>query len=456
MKKLLESLTRAACATRSVVLLVVPLTAVLQACGNTASTGATPSPPAGPDYWSPQVLVAEDRTYSPTIRTVQLYKQGFELAPPVIELNSAEAVVLRFDDLQPNIENLSYTLVHCNADWQVSDLLPGQYIEGAYSDFIPAGNNSFNTLQPFIHYELVVPNAIMRPTRSGNYLLKVYRGSDEEDLVLTRRLLVFEQKARIDARVQASRQVDMRDVAQQVDLTVTTNGISVQDPFGDVHVAILQNMRWDDLRSGLKPRFVRGTELVYDFPQQGLFMGGNEHRNFDLKNLRYATQRVARITPGAGEGVYEAWLLPEERRTIRMYNNQQDINGKFIVRNDLVDGDPLGADYAEVHFTLPLNEQLLDEVYVYGQLSDFQCRKEFRMTWLPEEKRYTATLLLKQGFYDFSFVTLPRGATAPDIGAVEGSHYQTENDYLVLVYFSDRQQRCDRLVGVRFLNSRKG
>lgn len=442
---------------RSLTMLLVPLLAALPlaGCGSLAHTPATPAH-SGPDYWSQQVLVAEDRTYSPTIRTVQLYKEGFELAPPVIELGSAEAVVLRFDDLQPNAENLSYTLVHCTADWQVSDLLPGQYLEGAYSDFIPAGRNSFNTLQPFIHYELVVPNPIMRPTRSGNYLLKVYRGSDEEDLVLTRRLLVFEQRARIDARVQASRQVDMRDVAQQVDLTVTTNGINVQDPFGEVHIAILQNMRWDDLRTGLKPRFVRGTELVYDFPPQGLFMGGNEHRNFDLKNLRYATQRIARIAPGPGEGVYEAWLLPEERRTIRLYNNQPDINGRYVVQNDLVDGDPLGADYVNVHFTLPMPAQLLEDVYVYGQLSDNQCRKEFRMSWLPEESRYTASILMKQGFYDFSFVTLPRGATAPDIGAVEGSHYQTENDYLVLVYWTDRQQRCDRLVGVRFLNSRSG
>ena len=55
-------------------------------------------------------LVADDRTYSPTIRTVQLYKEGFELSAPVIELGSSEALVLRFDDLQPYTENLSYTL----------------------------------------------------------------------------------------------------------------------------------------------------------------------------------------------------------------------------------------------------------------------------------------------------------------------------------------------------------
>src|SRR5690606_23417006 len=116
------------------------------------------------------------------------------------------------------------------------------------------------------------------------------------------------------------------------------------DPFGEIHVAMLQNMRWDDLRTGFKPRFMRGTELVYDFPEQGLFMGGNEYRNFDLKDLRFATQRVARIDPGPGGQVYQAHLTAEPKRNIRVYFDQPDINGRYFVRNDFFDGDPLGAD----------------------------------------------------------------------------------------------------------------
>ncbi len=399
--------------------------------------------------------VGTDRTFSPTIHSVQLYKAGFELAVPVIELGGNEQVVLRFDDLQPYTENLSYTLVHCDHAWVPTDLLPGQYLEGATNAYLPAGRTSYNTLQPFIHYELAVPNADMRPIRSGNYLLKVYRGSDTEDLVLTRRLLVNEPRVTIDARVMATRQVDLRDVAQQVDFTINTNNLAVQDPFGDIHVTVMQNFRWDDAREGARPRFVRGSELVYDFPEQGLFMAGNEYRNFDTKNLRYATQRIARITPGIGERVYDVWLIPEERRNIRRYNNQPDIDGRFIIRNDQVDGDPLGADYVNVHFQLPMEAPLGREVYVYGLLSDFQCKPGFRMEYSAADTAYQASILLKQGFYDFSFVTLAKGEPAPDITAIEGSHFQTENEYVVLVYFTDRMHRCDRLVGVRFVNSRR-
>ncbi|MFZ1615913.1 MAG: DUF5103 domain-containing protein, partial [Flavobacteriales bacterium] len=60
------------------------------------------------------------------------------------------------------------------------------------------------------------------------------------------------------------------------------------------------------------------------------------------------------------------------------------------------------------------------------------------------------------GYMDYQYAFLPAGSTVPDLSKLEGSHYQTENDYLVLVYVRDYQLRCDRLLGLRFLNSRKG
>ena len=423
------------------------LMATTTSCGSATNVATAPV-----EYHQESILRYEDHVYSATIRTVQFFKKGFELAPPIIDLEGQETVVLRFDDLQPNMENLSYTLVHCTANWQPSDLMTGQYISGAMSDYIPAGQQSYNTLQPFIEYELELPNQLMRPTRSGNYLLKVYRGSDEEDLVLTRRLLVAEQKVNIDARVMATRNVDLRDAAQQVDFTIQHPGLAIQDPFGDVHTTVLQNMRWDDARTGFQPRFMRDNELVYDFPVQGLFMGANEYRNIDLKNLRLATRNIARINTD-GPGVYQAYLIPEQKRNLRVYDNQRDINGKYLVRNDLVDGDPLGSDYVMIHFIQPMPEAAEGDVYVYGGISDFQCKKEFRMMWVPEERCYKASILLKQGFIDFTYAVLRPGAEVPDLTMVEGSHYQTENDYVVLVYVSDRMLRYDRLVGTRFLNS---
>ncbi len=426
-------------------------------CSLFACSGTQPIAGDGPhDYWAPQELVCEDRVYSPTVRAVQLFKRGFELAPPVIELGGEEPLVLRFDDLQPDPEQLSYTIVHCDAHWQPSDLAQSQYIQGTPTDFVPPAKQSYMTLQPFIEYSLEVPNELMRPSIAGNYILKVYRGTDPEDLVLTRRFMVFEQRIDIEAKVQASRDVELRDIAQQVDLTLRYPGVDIPDPFSDLSVTILQNMRWDDARTGLKPKFLRDHELVYDYPKEAQFLGGSEWRGFDLKNLRYVSPRVKRMMPGP-DGLEDVLLVTDEKRDIKVYIETPDLNGKCFVRNDQTEGDPLGADHVWVNFTLPLAAPLNSgDIYVYGGFSDFQCKKEYRMEWMPELKSYILRGMIKQGYVDYCYAFLPHGADKPDLTTLEGSHYQTENDYLILVYVRDYTLRCDRLLGMRFINSRRG
>lgn len=427
-------------------LLLLPI-----ACGS-----AQPAMDAqSPEYYAPRTVQYRDEVFDPLIRSVQCFKAGFELAAPVIELGSDEAVELRFDDLRTTTLDLSYTIEHCNADWTPSDLAKGQYIDGAFIDLVRTPRMSFNTLQPFFHYALQVPGPMMRPTRSGNYILKVFQSGDETAVLVTRRFLVVEKIIGIDARVMASRDVQVRDIAQQVDITVRTNDLTVIDPFGDIKVAVLQNLNWHDVRTGLKPRFIRNNELIYDHPPEAQFMGGNEFRNFELKNLRFPSLRVASIC--TGQDLMEAVLADDPARHIRVYLEQPDINGRYLVRNDDVDGDPTGADYVNVVFSLPVDAPIPGgDVYVVGGFCDFDCRKEYRMQYVPDRKRYMLVAPLKQGFYDYQFAWLAHGAQLPDLTRLEGSHFQTENDYLVLVYLRDHQQRCDRLVGARFVNSRRG
>ena len=408
------------------------------------------------EYYSPQEPTTKDHVYVPTIHTVQLFKKGFPISPPIIELGGTEPLVLRFDDFSPDLEDLSYTVVHCDSDWQPSDLSPSQYIDGTPTNFVPTPQQSRNTLQPFLEYELEFPNDLMRPTLSGNYLMKVYRGSDQEDLVLTKRFLVFENKVQIDAKIVPTRDIELRDVDQQLDLTLSYPGVTVREPFRDLKVVVLQNMRWDDAHSGFQPKFIRDSQLIYDQPKAGIFKGGNEWRNFDIKSLRYSTVRISKYTTSP-EGLDEAILLPDEKREFKVYLDQPDINGKYLAQYGIVDGDPLGAEYVYVDFTLPRNTEIPGgDVYVYGGLTDFQCQRAFRCTWDADKKAYTLRVLVKQGYADYCYAFLPTGSTVPDLTLLEGSHFETENDYLILVYVHDYQLQCDRLLGLRFLNSRKG
>ena len=58
--------------------------------------------PTDDDYYKKNFFRYEDYTYDDNIKTILLYKEGFELAPPLIQLGSDEKIHLSFDDLSVN------------------------------------------------------------------------------------------------------------------------------------------------------------------------------------------------------------------------------------------------------------------------------------------------------------------------------------------------------------------
>jgi hypothetical protein len=76
---------------------------------------------------------------------------------------------------------------------------------------------------------------------------------------------------------------------------------------------------------------------------------------------------------------------------------------------------------------------------------------EFNM----EKGAYEKTLLLKQGFYDYSYVTVPvkREGELVSFENTEGNYTSTENVYLVLVYYRPFGGRSDELIAFTTLNS---
>ena len=48
---------------------------------------------------------------------------------------------------------------------------------------------------------------------------------------------------------------------------------------------------------------------------------------------------------------------------------------------------------------------------------------------------------------------MAEGSIQPSGVQFEGSHYETENDYLILTYFRDPAHRYDRLTGAAVVNT---
>ncbi|MFM7177732.1 MAG: DUF5103 domain-containing protein [Bacteroidota bacterium] len=404
------------------------------------------------DYYTENYRRYEDFVYVENIKSVVFEQAGLRLSEPILQIGSDEMLLLKFDDLDADNKYYSYTLIHCNADWTPSNLLQSDYLQGFTEDRITDYKSSFNTIQSFTHYQLLIPGREVRPILSGNYLVKVYPEGEPDKPVITRRMMVVEPRTVIDAHVHQATTVQDRDSKQEVDFTISYQGLQVSNPFDDIKVVVKQNGRWDNAVTDLKPLFLKDNLLDYSYDGENSFNGGNEFRTFDTRTLRILTQNVKEILKG-NDG-FTIVLMPAESRSFKRYSVENDINGRFLIRNQDGRDDDLEGEYLRVKFTLKHDILTDGNYYVFGSLSDWRCGPANKMNYNYDEGSYEALLYLKQGYYDYVFGFLKDGAQFCDETIAEGSHYETVNEYTILVYHRATGTRADKLVGVKKVISR--
>jgi len=398
-------------------------------------------------------LKYDDRVYQKDIKTVLLHREGWELSYPIIELNEEENILeLSFDDLGSDRPTYSYTIIHCDAEWNGSNLAPSEYIDGFISYDVLDYNYSFNTYMNYTHYTLKIPNENTRLKLSGNYVIKVYQDYDEDNIVLTKRFTVVETMVSIAAEVRRPVMTKYRNTSQQVNFDINYEGVDIADPITEVKIAIVQNNRWETAITNLKPLFYRNNSLDYTYQEGNIFPGLREFRYFDIKSVRYVSEKVKEIS--FSRPFYHAYLYPISIPMHPKYFFDNDLNGKYLVDIQEEQNSALDADYLHVHFTLEYPAPELDGgIYVMGNLSNWNTTQENKMNYNFETKSYELDLLLKQGYYDYLFGYLPNNADFADIAFLEGSSYETENDYLIYVYYRGYTSRFDRLIGVEIINT---
>ena len=391
-------------------------------------------------------------TYKDGIKTILFHKEGWELSDPIIELKRATKLRFSFDELGNQPQTYSYTIIHCNSAWESSQLQEFEYIEGYRDAQIKDYYYSFNTTYDYVHYVLTFPNDEMSPKLSGNYILRIFRDFDRENIVLDRRFYVVEDGVEINAVVKRPGNVEYRNTGQEVDFKILHKGFHISDPYSDIQVSLVQNGRTDNAITGLKPLFIGNNELNYSYDYENIFPGGNEYRYFDIKSMRYQAEYVASIK--FEKPYYHVILTPGEDKAFKPYYFINDLNGRYFV--DVQEGRDkhIEADYVFVHFSIPVEAPLVEEdVYVFGALTDWNTIESNQMTYNFETHAYELTLLLKQGYYNYMYAAVKKGGKEADVGYFEGNHYETENDYSIFVYYSDLTSRYQKLVGFFRTNS---
>ncbi|MBS1647439.1 MAG: DUF5103 domain-containing protein [Bacteroidetes bacterium] len=413
------------------------------------------------EYVSSNALRYDDWTYVPNIKSILFYQSAFVLSNPVIELNSGQQLTFTFDDLEADNKTYYYTLIHCDAYWKPSDLMPQEYLSPFFQEQLFGATFSAGTTQRYTHYTWSFPTGNMQVTKSGNYILLVYLDNNKEKPAFTRRFMVYTNKVSIKTNIhRGTGSIDSVDFTnrQEVDFSVFYPGYNIPQ-LGDLKVVVQQNNRWDNAIYNMQPLYLRPNELSYDYDDgTNLFEGGNEYRAAVFKNFKFVTSNTDKITRDSANN-WHVYLQPDPPRTDARYFQTTDIDGRFLITVEERDSSliDISAEYAYVHFSFPFDFPQVDgNFYILGNMLSNQFSKENRMTFNYFKKRYECTLYLKQGYYDYMYVFLPDGKPAALCEPIEGTHWETENEYTIYVYHKQPGTYYDQLICLqRFSSVRK-
>ena len=386
-------------------------------------------------------ILNAQKTAPSNIKSIQLQPLNETTFNHIIPLGNT--LELNFDDLDGDQKEYYYKIELMTHDWKKSSLISNQYINGFQSNVIFSVENSFNTFQNYTHYSVQFPNQNTRITKSGNYLISIL--DDVGELVFTKKFTLYENIATVGVSASRSRNTKNMGEEQTVQFLVNYSQLQINNPSQEIHVAILQNENWKTAITKIQPQFYKPNQLVYKYPKKTNFWGGNEYLFFDNKNIRNASVNIAR---SERKEIYHNYLYPYVNRGLKSYTYNPDINGQFIVRNIEATNPKTEADYAMMYFSLKVGQEVADkEVYVYGAFNNFSLIEENKMIFDPSTNYYNANFLLKQGFYNYTFVTKSWDTIISE-SEIRGNFSETENIYTVIVYHKAFGALFDRVIGV--------
>ena len=376
------------------------------------------------------------------IKTIQLRpKHSTNQFAAIVKLGAV--LQLSFDDLDADNKDYQYKIEHMTYDWKTSNLSSNQYIDGFDENEIINISNSFNTLQPYTHYWVDIPNQNTIITKSGNYLISVL--NDDYEIVFSRRCVFYEDITTVGVAAFRSRNTKDNNKKQTVQFSINHPNLTINNPYQEIKVSVFQNHNFTTAIKNIQPKFIKPQQLLYNHTLQTNFWGGNEFLNFDSKHTRSTNLNIAKVER---EELYHSYLYTNEQRANKIYSYNPDINGQFVVRTIEANNTNTEADYSMVHFSLDAFEPFENkDVFVYGAFNNYQLSDENKMKYNAANEIYQASIKLKQGFYNYSFVTLDNEKNI-NLNEVDGSFYQTENEYTVIVYYKPFGEIYDRVIGV--------
>lgn len=363
-------------------------------------------------------------------------------AIPVFRLG--DSFQFQFDDLYGNEANYYFTISHCDYDWKPSQLSKNEYLNGFDDIRIQDYTNSLNALQIYSHYRISFPNRQTQLRISGNYIIKIL--NDDREVVFSRKFILYEELVAVPMQVKRTRNIATLNQKQNIDFSIKSATINFQSPLKNVKVLLMQNGKFDNSITNIKPQYTIGNDLIYKYDLETQFWAGNEFLFFENKDIRASNNNVNFIDSGGG--IYNSHLYTSQARANNPYTYYPDINGNFIIKNIGAEKNEIEADYSWVFFTLSATSYFgKKNIYVSGMFNNYLLNDENKMDYNTEKGVYEKAIMIKQGFTNYQYIISDTNGMIDEEAAIDGNFYQTENNYFAIVYYRENNQRYDRVIG---------
>ena len=378
------------------------------------------------------------------VKSISFQKQNENKFSNIFVGTINEKFSLSFDILSGLEHDLYYVIEHCDFNWEKSQLIKSEYIQGFDDVKIDNYSSSFNTYQIYTHYNISFPNSNTSFKKSGNYIIKIIDEYGNE--IFRRKFILYENLVTVQTEIKRSREIEFINEKQVVNFEINPINIQLNNPSKTVKVKVFKNNELNYSVDNIKPQYNMGRKLIYKYDKELSFWGGNEYLFFENKFVRNTSINIRGFDL---EDIYSNFLYEDFSRKNRKYTYNPDINGGFLFNVNNSSNAEFEADYVNIHFYLqkPQAFDLENKIYIVGDFNNYQISDEYLMEYNSRYNLFELVLKLKQGFYNYKYIAVNKEKKIIH-GEISGNFDETENEYNVIVYYRNYGERFDRVVGV--------
>ena len=393
----------------------------------------------------PLALSAGNRIFSPQIKSLQAVVNQDFLSPAVMRLHTDDILQIAFDELSHDYHRYAYTIERCEADWTPSEeVFESDWLEGFNAIVIDDHEQSVNTIIPYTHYQLQIPNDQCRLKMSGNYRLHIIDDESQKELACVE-FMVTDQTMSLFMEASTNTDIDHNISHQQLSISLNYNNHIVTNPQEQIRMVVRQNDREDNSRLHVSPSFIQANGLRWQHHQQLIFDAGNEYHKYEVLDPSHPTMGIDYINWDGEQ--YQVYPFINEPRPHYIYD--EDADGAFYIRNSDNRENDTASEYLWVNYRLKASELPFGSIIIQGMWTT-EAPETYLMSYDETERLYTASILQKQGYYSYQYLWQDQDGHLQTLPS-EGNFYQTENRYQAYIYYKGTGERTWRLVSYRQL-----